>query len=281
MSFQLVPSIFRTPEIPNFYLPTTVWRGKGADDGLFSFYASGWGGYIMVRAGEYAPTIKIGSSTLYPVYSCVNGYIYWRGNGYIYNSRNYGWIWAFEFPGYEPLENHHFEDGNRTWTGDRFYSLSSPPTSADDEVILTPRGSLYENGDERTATPYWPRWVAKSGEFGIYEGVDGASGERVKGIPRFRGNNWEYFERSFKKENGYFTYGRIHHKEEKWVLGEIGSDSGWYEGEEPKVGGSVTFRFCKNEDSEVEGDDITVSFVSYVAGDETETAYLGSVAIWR
>ena len=57
--------------------------------------------------------------------------------------------------------------------------------------------------------------------------------------------------------------------------------AGWHEGEEPKVGGSVTFRFCRNEDSEATGSDITVSYVNHVRGDETTKAYLGEVAIWR
>lgn len=280
MSYQLVPSLFRTPEIPGFSVPNAIWRGKGGDEGCFSFYNGSWGGNIIVQDGKWCPSVMIGSSMLDPVFSDVNGYIYWAGNGYVYFTRTYGWVWAFEFPGYEPVENVSFDEGKVKWSGDRFYTMYNPPVEQGREVELRPRGGLAEEGKEQTASAVWPRWVAKSGEFGIYEGEDGAKGQRVKGIPRFRGNG-EFFVRSLNKEKGYFTYGRIRFNGEKWVIGEVGSDAGWHEGDEPQVGGSVTFRFVKPKGSEAEGKNITVGFLDYIAGEETETAYLGSVAIWR
>lgn len=280
MSWQYVPSLFRTPEVPGLTPPDGIWRGKGGDEGRYSFYSSNWGGYIIVEDGKFAHSLRIGSSILTPVFSDVNGYIYWQGDGYVYFSKTFGWIWAFEFPGYEPIENVTFEDGKIVWKGDRFYKMYSPPYSPDREETLSPRGSLGEEGEERKATAVWPRWVAKSGEFGVYEGTDGASGERVKGLPRFRGNG-EWFVRSLNKEKGYFSYGRIRHVGDKWLIGEEGSDAGWHEGEEPKAGGTVTFRFTKPKGSEAVGKDIAVAFYDYVAGEETDTAYLGSVAIWR
>lgn len=280
MSWQFVPSLFRTPEIPGFTLPNGIWRGKGGDEGYYSFYTSGWGGNVIVERGSFCPNIMIGSSRYTPVYSDVNGYIYWSGNGYIYNSLTYGWILAYEFPGYEPIENMSWEDGKVTWQGDRFYTMNAPPVSEENEEKLRPRGSLTEEGQEQIATAVWPRWVAKSGEFGVYEGKDGRNGERVKGLPRFRGSG-EWFIRSLNKEKGYFTYGRIRFNGGKWVIGEVDSDAGWHEGEEPKVGSTVTFRFMKPKGSEAKGSDIAVAFYDYVAGEETETAYLGSVAIWR
>ena len=66
------------------------------------------------------------------------------------------------------------------------------------------------------------------------------------------------------------------------MIGETGSAGGWHEGSEPKAdGGAVTFRFTKPEGSDAQGSDISVAFDKYVCGDETETAYLGSAAIWR
>ena len=66
------------------------------------------------------------------------------------------------------------------------------------------------------------------------------------------------------------------------MIGEVGSTNGWHEGSEPKPGGgSVTFKFCVPEGSDVKGTAITVSFDSYVMGEETDTGYLGEVAVWR
>ena len=131
-------------------------------------------------------------------------------------------------------------------------------------------------------TAKWKRWTSNN-ECGVYEAQDGASGEKILGLPRFRSGGYEYFTRSYAKARGHYTYGRIKYSDTygKWVIGEVGSGAGWHEGEEPKVGGSVTFKFCRNEDSEAEGSDITVTYVNHVRGDETTKAYLGEVAIWR
>lgn len=280
MSYQYVPSLFRIPEVPGFDPSDAYWRGKGYDEGYFALYSSSWGGYIIVRDPNFCFKLQIGNSVFSPVFTDINGYIYWEGNGYIYYTLTYGWVWSKIFPGYEPVETYKWEDGEYWWEGDDFYSFSSPPNSPDNTVRMTPRGSNMEDGEEQELKAIWPRWVAKSGEFGIYEGEDGESGEKVKGLPRFKGNG-EYFLRSLNKENGYFTYGRIKCSNGKWIIGEVGSYGGWHEGSEPKVDGSVTFKFVKPEDSDAEGENITVSFDSYICGDETDAAYLGSAAIWR
>ena len=60
-----------------------------------------------------------------------------------------------------------------------------------------------------------------------------------------------------------------------------GSSSGWFEGEEPNVQGTVTFRFCKNEDSDLARADLSVSLKDFIQGDERFTTYLGEFSIWR
>lgn len=280
MSFQFVPSLFRIPAIPGFDVAESMWRGKGSDEGFYSFNVPTWGGHLIVRDGNFCFRLQVGNSVFSPVYSDINGYLYWEGSGYIYYSLTHGWVWAKQFPGYEPLETHKWEDGQYKWEGDDFYIFSSPPSSPDRTVKMSPAGSNREKGKEQELTAIWPRWVAKNGEFGEYEGTDGESGKKVKGLPRFKGNG-EYFLRSLNKENGNFTYGRIRNSGGKWIIGETGSYGGWHEGSEPKVGGSVTFKFVKPEGSDATGSNISVSFDSYVCGDETDAAYLGSVAIWR
>ena len=286
MSFMYVPALLRIPEIPLFTPPNGIWRGVGRDNGLYAFESgdSGWGVYMMTE-GTFAPNLVIGGRTLMPQYTTLNGYIWWSGSGYVYNSVNYGWIYMPDkFAGYESIEeNMSYDEDTGTYSaeGDAFYSFSRPAIAPDDEVELIGRGSNWGKAS-MTMTAVWKRWKSNR-EFGVYEPADGASGEKILGLPRFRSSGYEYFTRSYAKTKGHYTYGRIKYSDThgKWVIGEVGSGAGWHEGEEPQVGGSVTFKFCKNEDSEAEGSYITVSYVDHVKGDETTQAFLGEVAIWR
>ena len=283
MSFQLVPSLFRIPTVPGFTPPDSIWRGKGSDEGFYAFEAGySWGGHIIVRDGNFCPSLQVDGAKLTPVYTDINGYVYWQGSGYVYYTKTYGWVYmSGMFPGYEPVEDYKFEGSEIVWKGDEFYSFNSPPQGPENEVEMRPRGSISESGTAKTLKVIWPRWAAKNGEFGEYEGKDGESGKKVKGLPQFKGAG-ETFLRSLNKDKGYYTYGRIHHASGKWVIGEVGSAGGWHEGSEPKAGGgSVTFKFTKPQGSDAQGSDISVAFDKYVCGDERDTAYLGSVAIWR
>ena len=279
MSFQYAPAQFRLPSIPKWTPPDGFWRGLGDDDGLYAFKCYDWGGYVMSRSLCYS--LKVDGTELKPVFSSVNGYAYWGGSGgSVYFSQTHGWVYMTSmFPGYEPLEESTYdrETAEYSYDGDAFYTFSSFPTPGG-EKEMTARGSLYgKNG--KTLTASWTRWVGAK-EFGKYKGEDGASGEKCLGLPRFRGNG-TYYVRSFAKENGHFKYGGIRFTDGKWVIGEIGSDGGWWEGSEPSKDGSVTFKFTKSEGSEATGEDISVSLSDYVKGDETASVMLGEVAIWR
>ena len=280
MSFQYVPSQFRIPEVPNWTPPNGFWCGLNADAGYFAFNAGySWGGYVMTR--DYlCYSLKIDSSELHPVYSSINGYIYWEGNGYVYYTQTYGWVWSSLFPGYEPLEETEYDEEKKEWvhTGDAFYTIGSIPYSEDSEQEMTGRGTNYGKEGKKLKC-VWKRWASNS-EFGKYEPKGDASGDKYLGLPRFTGNG-AYYVRSFAKEKGYYKYGEIHHADGKWVIGEIGSDSGWWEGSEPSKEGSVTFKFTVNEGSEAKGQNISVSLKDYVKGDERVAVMLGEAAIWR
>ena len=280
MSFHYVPGQFRVPKIPNFTLPDGIWCGADSDAGYYAFDAGySWGGRIMSR--EMCYSLSVGGSKLSPVFSSINGYIYWSGSGHVYYTQTWGWVYmSGMFPGYEPVEDYDYDDGERKWTGDSFYTFYSFPQPGGGTATLTPRGSIRESGEAKEMSAIWTRWKAKGGEFGEYEPVDEATGTRWLGLPRFRGNG-EYFVRSFAKTKGHFTYGRIHHSDGKWVIGEPGSDAGWHEGAEPKRDGTVTFKFTKNQGSEARGADISVSLYDHVKGDEHGKACLGEAAIWR
>lgn len=279
MSFQYVPSQFRLPEIPGWTPPDGFWCGVGEDAGFYCFKMQGWGGYVMTRE-EFCQSLTLDGSKMTPVYSSINGYIYWQGNGYIYYSLNYGWIWCDVFPGYEPIEENEWdEDAQETvYTGDRFYKIHSIPARDEVEVKIEGRGAYYKE-KEKTLKAVWDRWVSND-EFGEYEGKGGATGKKYLGLPRFRGGS-TYYIRSFQKENGHYKYGAIHYSDGKWVIGEVGSGAGWHEGSEPSKNGSVTFKFTVNKGSDAKGQDISVSLVDYVKGDETAPVFLGEVAIWR
>ena len=280
MSFHYLPGQFRVPKIPNFTMPDGIWCGADSDAGYYAFDGGySWGSRIMSK--QLCFSLSVGGSKLSPVFSSINGYIYWSGGGYVYYTQTWGWVYmSGMFPGYEPVEDYNYEDGEVHYTGDAFYTFHSFPQGEGNTVTLTPRGSLYDRGEAKEMAATWPRWTAKRGEFGEYEPKEGAEGSRWLGLPRFRGNG-EYFVRSFAKTKGHFTYGRIHHSGSKWVIGEPESDAGWHEGAEPSRDGSVTFKFTKKEGSQAQGSDITVSLYDHVKGDEHAKAYLGEVAIWR
>ncbi len=280
MSFQYAPAQFRLPKIPKWTPPDGFWRGLGDDEGLYAFYCPEWGGHVMSRSLCYS--LKVDGTELKPVFSSVNGYVHWEGGGgCVYLSQTYDWVYVTSmYPGYEPLEEvvRDEETNERTYDGDSFYKIGSFP-SPGGEARMTARGKLCGK-EGKTLSASWTRWVG-AGEFGKYKGEDGASGEKTLGLPRFRGNG-AYYVRSFAKENnGHYRYGGIRFTDGKWVLGEIGSDGGWWEGSEPSKDGSVTFRFTKSKGSEATGNDVTVSLSDYVKGEETASVMLGEVAIWR
>ena len=193
MGFQCVPSLFRIPNVPSFTPPGLIWRGKGSDEGFYAFnVGSTWGGNVIVRGTNLCPSLQIDGSKLSPVYTDINGFIYWEGNGYVYNTLTYGWVWCSQFPGYEPIEDYKFEDGEIVWRGDQFYSFSSIPSGPENEVEMRPRGSISESGSAKSLKAVWPRWAAKSGEFGEYEGKDGESGKKVKFSVKASGKGLTY-----------------------------------------------------------------------------------------
>ena len=149
MSFHYVPGQFRIPKTPLFAMPDGIWCGADADSGVFAFEAGySWGGRIMSR--ELCFSLSIDGSVMKPVFSSINGYIYWSGSGYVYYTQTYGWVYmSGMFPGYEPLEDYDSKDGERTWTGDRFYTFYSFPQQSGSAATLTPRGAIHDSGQEK------------------------------------------------------------------------------------------------------------------------------------
>lgn len=285
MSFQRVPSLCRIPDCDEQYLASSIWKGLGTDSGYYSFYTNyNAGSYVIVREENMCFSLEVGSDRLRPQYSEINGHMWWSGYGYFYWSIRFGgWVYTRDYslyPGYEPKETLWADEDE--WPGNDFYFISRIPDMGREDEMYG-RGSNWDSDATLTIKRVWPRWASKDRrEYGEFVGTDGESGSRFIGIPRYRSNKWEYFDRSFAKVGGYYTYGRIHYEEGKWVIGTIGSDSGWFEGDEPNMTNAVTFKFCKNEDSEIEDqDDLTIQYYLHVVGDQASMAFLGSVAVWR
>lgn len=274
MSFILNPSRLCIPAVPGlFYSNDKTYRGYGADNGKFAFQTSL--GYII--AEKLAFSLKVGGSEYAPVFSDVNGYIYWsNGSDYIYYSVNYGWVKCSRFPGYEPDE--YYDSDEKKYKGDGFWSGSFPSASGNE--TFHPRGSNRNSGSNVTVSWYWKRWQS-SKLFGEYNPQGDASGKLYFGSPRWKDGDGVYYVRSINKENGKYTYGGIAYNGSKWIIGAVNDPSGWWEGSEPSKSGSTTFRFTVPAGSEITGKNKVVSFYDYVLGEETTVVYLTEVAIWR
>ena len=151
-------------------------------------------------------------------------------------------------------------------------------------ISISPAGRASIEGGGANKTVYFdfPRWQSVYRvQLGEYEPKGGVSWKKYFGLPRWRDSSSNYYIRSLEKKNGRFSYGGIRYENGKWLLGELNSPSGWWEGEEPNKEKPVTFQFCKVEDSKITGSSRTLLFYDYVQGDETAAAYLGEVAIWR
>ena len=283
MSFMRIPTNLRIPRTPFSSHPNDeFWRGEGYDRGLFAFSggSGNFGAHIISSA--FAPSLVVDGNTLHPVFSDVNGYMYWETNRSattVHYTRSWGWVYLRGgYAGQEPVEE--WDPDRQKYTGDSFHVVPGFPWRDDGEVNLQARGSSRDDAPV-TLRVSWPRWTCDD-EFGVYAPAGGADGERTMGVPRFRGNYWEEYTRSFSKDGtGHYTYGAIHWADGRWVIGTPGSPSGWHEGAEPTPGGSTTFRFTKNEGSEAAGSDIAVSFERWVCGDGSATALVGEAAVWR
>ena len=280
MSFVLNPTALKTPRMPGMNI-RDFWTGIDQDRNLFVYYVSAqnFNTYIMTE-NFVGYLFKNSNGYFRMIFNDVNGYVYWTNNGEnLLYSNSWGWVLTTCGPGKEPVE--YYDSSRKSYMGDRFWSGSLPDTRDGAVTVFQPRGSIRNDGSTRTLEFWMPRRVSKT-QFGIYTPANTAvSGQRIMGLPRFIDNEGSVYIRSFSRVDGAYTYGAIHRAGNKWLIGTEGSESGWFEGEEPNTQKAVVFRFCKNEDSDLERSDLSISLKDFIQGDERFTTYLGEFAIWR
>lgn len=279
MSFIRAEINIRTPNIPSMEFQQPVYFGQGDDSG-FVVYNPGNSdlGKLIMTKNRFAYSLKVNGSEFEPVFDDVGGFIYWKNGGdFIYRTRSYNWVKCDKFPGHEPIQE--YDSEKEEYLGDSFYVGEIPDIGK--TSYFQPRGDRRDYGSKISVEVFFPRWVCSGDSFfGEYEGKDGESGKKIFGVPSFSCDG-KIYNRSVKKDNkGYYTYGNIYNDSGKWVIGEINSDNGWWEGNEPKVDGSVTFKFCKPKGSNITGQDKKVQFVEYVESNQFQYYYYGDVAKW-
>lgn len=227
MSFLQIPSQLCTPALPpnlTFYDDST-YRGFEADAGLYAFHCNL--GYVI--ADDFVYRLNVDNENFYPVFSDVNGYIYWSsGSKYIYNSVNFGWILCDVFPGFEPEE--YYDSDTSEYKGDVFWSGSLPDIGTSSS--FAPRGEIKIGGTSKTVTSKWERWQSDS-RLGEYSPQDGAIGSMFFGSPRWVDDDGVNYTRSVSKIDGKYTYGSIYYMNGKWLIGTVNNEKGWWEGSEP------------------------------------------------
>ncbi|MBQ2820410.1 MAG: hypothetical protein IJF17_02365 [Thermoguttaceae bacterium] len=120
---------------------------------------------------------------------------------------------------------------------------------------------------------------------GLYSCADGSGKKKLVGIPVWKDQNDVEYQRSHDNDgpDNSFTYGGIHEflfGTWRWILGEHGDENGWWESAAaPSLTEPVTFTFCKNENSEATGEDLTLTFSHCVEYGKKEIL-LGEVARW-
>lgn len=290
MSWRESLTALRTPKIPQLDLGLEIWIGEDADAGYYLFQAN----KQWIITNVLAPWYIIDGQEFLPVLKPVNGYIYWT-NGTLALWYDGAWIISAT-PGYGTRESWQWNDDDDhdkggQYIGNAWYSGTLPAIGA--ESSFAARGCLRGTGKDAfggialTASGKFGYWQ-HSGSGGAapagiyqYHGEDNEA-NRIIGLPQWKDGNGTLYVRSLDKINDKYTYGDIAYDTtvKKWILGTYGDKKGWWDGDEPKTTGSVTFHFRKLEGSDVTGENLTISFDQYVIGDNVETRLMIEAPVW-
>ncbi len=106
---------------------------------------------------------------------------------------------------------------------------------------------------------------------------------RYLGSPFWLDGQEQRYVRSISRDgSGKYTYGRVRFSNGRWLIGAYGNAGGWWEGEEPQIGGNTIFRFRVPDNSEAEiQPDIVLQHGGFFACTGNQDCYLAEFPIWR
>lgn len=278
-----------------------VFYGIGSDGGYFCFRSSqkefpdSW--IIYDKIGSDYKIIENGVESILTLQRTSYNYnSWWEGTYYnLIYTNTYHWILT-KNAGKEPIEYSYTDEaGVTTWYENEWWSTTiwntSLPEHLSDILTFIPRGSLKNNPPSNiTIQVYFnpeKLWVKNGGgkdHLGFYYNQAYPTNIKVVGTPRFIDNAGNEYLRSFEKDrNDKYTYGDIYFDDtnQKWVIGTIGDENGWWEGKEPSFNESITFTFTTNLGFTIVKPNINITFDECVNNAITETTYLYEANIWR
>lgn len=255
-----------------------------------------------VISPEFGYSYVVNGSVMKPVARWMNGFCYFFGStGYILEYiPTYGWciiIPGTLDAGMPPFEKWVYNGTDiyhgGYYIGDAFYTGTLP--SLGGSSVFNARGGNRGtvqgafSGTPVTVTTKWDYWQRDSETepvCGIYKfkGVT-TQDDKILGLPRFVDNLGQTYTRSLDRlpyPVSRYTYESIKYDTavSKWILGTYNDSAGWLEGDEPNINNPVTFTFCKPAESEITGENKTITFDKYVLGNNTKSSYGFNVSRW-
>lgn len=288
-----VQSVFGGPYFGPHALVTPVLTGQGTDDGFIAYLPNetltALNVYTVSTTVSYQLTYS--GNTFTRQFGLINERPWYRGvYDQIYYTPSYGWVLmsVSTFPGYAPVE---WKDNSDVWQGDTFYTAATiPGLAATTDVVFTGRGVHKRTDPVPTATVAfsWPRWCKTEDTtvpYGVYTAVadSGATGTKTVGNPSWKDAGGNVYMRSIAKVAGHYEYTGLTYNSDVdlYVIGTIGSESGWWVGDEPYIGGNRTLTFGKPDGSGITGANKLLTWNGYIPGNVLTTVYMGEIGVYR
>ena len=123
---------------------------------------------------------------------------------------------------------------------------------------------------------------SSSSRYGEYTNSSNGS-TKVFGCPQWNGMGGGFYTKSVTKQNNQFYYihsndssKNIYYDNGYWVVGKRNSSSWWSADSQPTPNSPINLTYHGRS-----GQNYTLSFIGYVAGNETTPAWVGDVAKWQ
>ena len=282
-----------------------IQHGYGGDAGLYRYYVSGQGGYII--SDTIGPQLVRNSGEIYNYDggNINNGGFFKQGQTYfIYSNNGLTSGQTFYFTNNNLLigqipRNFTYTDqyGNSVQTGDAFYQSNYVSNLNDGEILtFTPMGSIAATGTAFTCTVRWKIWKLDNTTH-LYEpftqsAINDGRKHITYGFHRWKDNLNNIITKTKIGKTYQDASGEdvIKYSSDRncWYIGTLDDADGWWESSSPlstATGEAVTFSFTFDPDnfSGVLKDDKTVTYYQLYTGGATSTLtneYYGDIARW-